>query len=149
MEQKPFWETTPLAEMDTAQWEAICDGCAKCCLIKLQDDESGDIVFTDIACHLLDQKSCRCTQYEARTKLVPTCVKLTKDNLHQVDFMPPSCAYRLLHEGKDLPDWHPLVSGSQESVVEAGMSVRDRVTDETGFTGDWRDRVVDWPLAEK
>lgn len=149
MEQKPFWETTPLAEMDTAQWEAICDGCAKCCLIKLQDDESGDIVFTDIACHLLDQKSCRCTQYEARTKLVPTCVKLTKDNLHQVDFMPPSCAYRLLHEGKDLPDWHPLVSGSQESVVEAGMSVRDRVTDETGFTGDWEDRVVDWPLAEK
>ena len=149
MEQKPFWETTPLAEMDTAQWEAICDGCAKCCLIKLQDDESGDIVFTDIACHLLDQKSCRCTQYEARTKLVPTCVKLTKDNLHQVDFMPPSCAYRLLHEGKDLPDWHPLVSGSQESVVEAGMSVRDRVTDETGFTGDWEDRAVDWPLAEK
>lgn len=149
MEQKPFWETTPLAEMDTAQWEAICDGCAKCCLIKLQDDESGDIVFTDIACHLLDQKSCRCTQYEARTKLVPTCVKLTKDNLHQVDFMPPSCAYRLLHEGKDLPDWHPLVSGSQESVVEAGMSVRDRVTDETGFAGDWEDRVVDWPLAEK
>ena len=149
MGQKPFWETTALADMDDAQWEALCDGCAKCCLIKLQDEETEDIVFTDIACHLLDQGNCRCTQYEARTKLVPSCVKLTKDNLGQVDFMPPSCAYRLLHEGKPLPQWHPLVSGTPDSVVAAGMSVKDRVMSEVAFEGDWEERVVDWPVDMK
>ena len=149
MGQKPFWETTALADMDDAQWEALCDGCAKCCLIKLQDEETEDIVFTDIACHLLDQSNCRCTQYEARTELVPSCVKLTKDNVHQVDFMPPSCAYRLLHEGKPLPQWHPLVSGTPDSVVAAGMSVKGRVTDEIAFEGDWEERVVDWPVDMK
>lgn len=149
MEQKPFWETTKLEEMNDAQWEALCDGCAKCCLIKLQDEETEDIVFTDIACHLLDQGTCRCTQYATRTVLVPSCVKLTKDNLHQVDFMPPSCAYRLLHEGAPLPSWHPLVSGTQDSVVAAGMSVKDRVLDETVFEDDWEDHVVEWPVEKK
>ena len=146
MAEKPFWQTVKLADMTAAQWEAVCDGCAKCCLVKLQDEDSGEIVFTDIVCNLLDQQSCRCTHYEERTKLVPDCVKLTKDNLDKIDFMPPSCAYRLLHEGKDLPQWHPLVSGSADSVVVAGMSVKGRVIAEMAFDGDSEDRVVDWPL---
>ena len=147
MAEKPFWQTVKLADMTAAQWEAVCDGCAKCCLVKLQDEDSGEIVFTDIVCNLLDQQSCRCAHYEERTKLVPDCVKLTKDNLDKIDFMPPSCAYRLLHEGKDLPQWHPLVSGRADSVVEAGMSVKGRVIAEMAFDGDSEDRVVDWPLA--
>ena len=146
MAEKPFWQTVKLADMTAAQWEAVCDGCAKCCLVKLQDDSSGEIVFTDIVCNLLDQQSCRCAHYEERTKLVPDCVKLSKDNLDKIDFMPPSCAYRLLHEGKDLPQWHPLVSGRADSVVEAGMSVKGRVIAEMAFDGDSEDRVVDWPL---
>ena len=146
MAEKPFWQTVKLADMTAAQWEALCDGCAKCCLVKLQDEDSGEIVFTDIVCNLLDQQSCRCTQYEERTKLVPDCVKLSKDNLDKIDFMPPSCAYRLLHEGKDLPQWHPLVSGRADSVVEAGMSAKGRVIAEMAFDGDSEDRVVDWPL---
>ena len=146
MAEKPFWQTVKLTDMTAAQWEAVCDGCAKCCLVKLQDEDSGEIVFTDIVCNLLDQQSCRCTHYEERTNLVPDCVKLTKDNLDKIDFMPPSCAYRLLHEGKDLPQWHPLVSGSADSVVVAGMSVKGRVIAEMAFDGDSEDRVVDWPL---
>ena len=146
MTEKPFWQSVKLADMTAAQWEALCDGCAKCCLVKLQDEDSGEIVFTDIVCNLLDQQSCRCTHYEERTKLVPDCVKLSKDNLDKIDFMPPSCAYRLLHEGKDLPQWHPLVSGRADSVVEAGMSVKGRVIAEMAFDGDSEDRVVDWPL---
>ena len=146
MAEKPFWQSVKLADMTAAQWEAVCDGCAKCCLVKLQDEDSGEIVFTDIVCNLLDQQTCRCTHYQERTKLVPDCVKLTKDNLDKIDFMPPSCAYRLLHEGKDLPQWHPLVSGSANSVVEAGMSVKGRVIAEMAFDGDSEDRVVDWPL---
>lgn len=146
MAEKPFWQTVKLADMTAAQWEAVCDGCAKCCLVKLQDEDSGEIVFTDIVCNLLDQQTCRCTHYQERTKLVPDCVKLTKDNLDKIDFMPPSCAYRLLHEGKDLPQWHPLVSGRADSVVEAGMSVKGRVIAEMAFDGDSEDRVVDWPL---
>ena len=146
MAEKPFWQTVKLTDMTAAQWEAVCDGCAKCCLVKLQDEDSGEIVFTDIVCNLLDQQTCRCAHYQERTKLVPDCVKLTKDNLDKIDFMPPSCAYRLLHEGKDLPQWHPLVSGHADSVVEAGMSVKGRVIAEMAFDGDSEDRVVDWPL---
>lgn len=148
MAEKPFWQTVPLADMDDAQWEAICDGCAKCCLVKLQDEESNEIVFTDIVCNLLDQENCSCSQYETRTALVPDCVKLTKDNLDKIDFMPPSCAYRLLHEGKELPAWHPLVSGKAATVVEAGMSVKGRVIAEIMFEGDAEDRVVAWPLEK-
>ena len=146
MAKKPFWQTVPLSEMTPTQWESVCDGCAKCCLVKLQDEDSDEIVFTDIVCNLLDQESCQCTHYAERTALVPDCVKLTKDNLDKIDFMPPSCAYRLLHEGKDLPHWHPLVSGTAQTVVAAGMSVKGRVIAEMAFDGDNEDRVVDWPL---
>ena len=144
----PFWKTTRLEDMTQAQWESLCDGCAKCCLVKLEDEESGDVAFTDVVCDLLDQGTCRCTQYDRRTELVPDCVKLTPDNLARLPWMPPSCAYRLLYEGKELSDWHPLVSGRAESVVEAGMSVRGRAMRACDFDGDLEDRVVDWPLKK-
>ena len=147
--QAPFWQTTALADMDEAQWEAVCDGCAKCCLVKLQDEDSGELAFTNLACRQLDLGTCRCKDYERRTQVVSDCVKLTKDNLAQIDFMPPSCAYRLLNEGKDLPDWHPLVSGTPASVVEAGMSVHGRVIPENEGDEDAENHVVDWPFDEK
>lgn len=148
MARLPFWQTKSLAEMTEAEWESICDGCGKCCLVKLQDEESGDIAFTDLSCKLLDTQSCRCRHYEQRLELVPECVKLTKDNLAQIDFMPPSCAYRLLHDGKALPHWHPLVSGQADSTVRTGRSVAGRVLSETDFSGDWETRIVDWPNEE-
>ncbi len=147
--QAPFWQTTALADMDEAQWEAVCDGCAKCCLVKLQDEDSGELAFTNLACRQLDLGTCRCKDYERRTQVVSDCVKLTKDNLAQIDFMPPSCAYRLLNEGKDLPDWHPLVSGTPASVVEAGMSVHGRVIPENEGDEDAENHVVVWPFDEK
>ncbi|MBT7642084.1 MAG: YcgN family cysteine cluster protein [Rhodobiaceae bacterium] len=147
--QAPFWQTTALADMDEAQWEAVCDGCAKCCLVKLQDEDTGELAFTNLACRQLDLGTCRCKDYERRTQVVSDCVKLTKDNLAQIDFMPPSCAYRLLNEGKDLPDWHPLVSGTPASVVEAGMSVHGRVIPENEGDEDAENHVVDWPFDEK
>ena len=144
-----YWETKPLTQMDEAQWEAVCDGCAKCCLVKLQDEDSGELAFTNLACRQLDLGTCRCKDYERRTQVVSDCVKLTKDNLAQIDFMPPSCAYRLLNEGKDLPDWHPLVSGTPASVVEAGMSVHGRVIPENEGDEDAENHVVEWPFDEK
>lgn len=147
--QAPFWQTTALADMDEAQWEAVCDGCAKCCLVKLQDEDTGELAFTNLACRQLDLGTCRCKDYERRTQVVSDCVKLTKDNLAQIDFMPPSCAYRLLNEGKDLPDWHPLVSGTPASVLEAGMSVHGRVIPENEGDEDAENHVVEWPFDEK
>jgi uncharacterized cysteine cluster protein YcgN (CxxCxxCC family) len=143
---EPFWKTVPLNEMTDTQWESLCDGCGKCCLIKLQDADTEEIVFTDIVCHLLDMNTRQCTQYAKRCVLVSTCVKLTSDNLDDLDFMPPSCAYRLLAEGADLPDWHPLVSGTRDSVVAADMSVDARVISEADFDGDFEDQVVNWPI---
>ncbi len=146
MVQKPFWQTTALADMNADQWEAICDGCAKCCLVKLHDEETGDITFTNLACCLLDTQSCRCTDYARRTEIVPDCVKLSKDNLDNIDFMPPSCAYRLLNEGKPLPLWHPLVSGTRDSVAAAGMSAKGRIISENDADDDIEAHVVDWPM---
>lgn len=123
----PFWKTKSLAEMDAGEWESLCDGCGRCCLIKLEDEESGEYYFTDVACRLFDGETCRCKDYPNRDREVPDCVRLEPSNVGALGWMPPSCAYRLLAEGKELPDWHPLVSGRQESVAEAGASVAGRV----------------------
>lgn len=133
--------------MTHQQWESICDGCAKCCLQQLQDEQTEKLVFTDVACDLLDGKSCRCSDYANRSDRVPTCMTMTKKNVMQcVEFAPPSCAYRLLAEGKDIPDWHHLNSGQLESVHSSGNSVRGRVrfAREVDFE-HLEEYVVDWP----
>jgi uncharacterized protein len=121
---KPFWEATPLAEMTKAEWESLCDGCAKCCLHKLEDADTGEIFYTDVGCRLLDIGKCTCTRYEDRNRLVPDCVILDQDNVRELKWMPATCAYRLVGEGKPLYWWHPLVSGDPNSVHQAGASVR-------------------------
>jgi len=124
--RKNFWETVPLDEMSREEWEALCDGCGNCCLIKLEDEESGDFLYTNVSCRLLDTGTCRCGNYALRKQIVKDCVILTPDNIETIaEWMPATCAYRLMFEGDPLPDWHPLKTGRKESVVEAGASVKD------------------------
>jgi uncharacterized cysteine cluster protein YcgN (CxxCxxCC family) len=141
--ESPFWITTPLEEMIPEMWESLCDGCAKCCLQKLEDEETREIYNTNIVCDLLNLDSCRCTRYRERSKLVPNCVTLTPKDLADPYWLPQTCAYRLLAEGKPLPDWHPLVSGDPDSVEKAGHSIRGKVIRESE-ADDWEHHLVDW-----
>ncbi len=125
---EPFWKTKPLVAMDESEWESLCDGCGKCCLAKLEDEDSGEIHWTSVACRLFDAGTCRCSDYADRLARVPDCVQLTPRNVGEIAWLPSTCAYRLLAEGKDLPSWHPLVSGRAETVHEAGISIRGRVS---------------------
>ena len=129
--------------MSREMWESLCDGCGKCCLQKIEDEETREIFFTNIVCDLLDLERCRCTHYQERSKLVPNCVTLTPNDLADPYWLPETCAYRLLAEGKSLPDWHPLVSGDPESVEKAGHSIRGKVIRESA-AGDWEHHLVDW-----
>ncbi|OYU74752.1 MAG: hypothetical protein CFE32_16750 [Alphaproteobacteria bacterium PA3] len=126
----PFWTDTKLADMTEAQWESLCDNCGKCCLIRLEDEDTGDIHTTDVHCKLFDSGSCRCSNYVARKAHVPDCVKLTPEKLGELTWLPMTCAYRLVQEGQPLFDWHPLVSGDSDSVHKAGMSVRNQTVPE-------------------
>lgn len=143
----PFWQQKSLFEMSHEEWESICDGCAKCCLTQLQDEQTQQLVFTDVACDLLDDGSCRCTDYANRSDRVPTCITMNKDNVRDVaEFAPPSCAYRLLLEGKPLPVWHHLLSQDRDSVHETGNSVRHRVRFQRDIDDDdIQDYIVNWP----
>lgn len=127
---KPFWEHKMLADMSVAEWESLCDGCALCCMHKLEDEDSGEILFTDVACKLLDIESCRCTNYGARSRLVKACLILAPDKPAVFSWLPGTCAYRRLAEGDDLPPWHPLITGDFDSVHEAGVSVQGKATSE-------------------
>jgi uncharacterized cysteine cluster protein YcgN (CxxCxxCC family) len=141
----PFWQVKQLHEMTSQEWESLCDGCGRCCLVKLEDEDTGIIYTTDVSCRLLDCSTCRCTDYANRHQLVDDCIKLDPDNVDELGWLPATCAYRLVWEGKPLEDWHPLVSGSSETVHEAGISVRGRVTNETEVeVDDLPDRIVDW-----
>jgi len=146
-EAAPFWRSKALEEMTSGEWESLCDGCARCCLVKLEDEDSGEIHFTDIGCALLDAKTCSCRDYRRRARLVPDCVKLTPAAVRTLSWLPVTCAYRLVAEGKDLPDWHPLVSGCEDSVHEARASVRGRVSmsEEDLPQEMWPEHVVKWP----
>jgi uncharacterized protein len=126
-----FWRRFPLEELPRHEWEALCDGCGKCCLLKLEDEESGEVAYTSVACRLLDLGTCRCGSYALRKQLVPACVVIDRDTIWEImDWMPRTCAYRLVAEGRDLPDWHPLVSGDPEAVHRAGVSLRGRMVAE-------------------
>jgi uncharacterized cysteine cluster protein YcgN (CxxCxxCC family) len=146
----PFWQTKPLHKMTQAEWESLCDGCGRCCLMKLEDEDTGRVYYTDVACRLFDAGACRCKDYKNRQKRVSDCVKLTPAKAHDFGWLPLSCAYRRLAEGRGLAWWHPLVSGTPETVIEAGVSVRGRVK---GFErkvrfDDYEDHIVNWPLTE-
>jgi uncharacterized protein len=145
---EPFWKRKSLAEMTQAEWESLCDGCGRCCLNKLEDEESGKYYYTDVGCRLLDGETCRCHDYPNRLEKVDDCEQLTPDNVAQLAWLPPSCAYRLVAEGKDLYWWHPLVSGDPESVHIAGVSVRGRVqgSDDDVSAEQLEDHVVNWPI---
>ena len=120
---KPFWKTKSLAEMSDAEWESLCDGCGRCCLYILHNEETGDVFETDVGCKLFDPKKRRCIDYENRFAKVPDCVKVTPDNAETLYWMPKTCAYRRLANGKSLPKWHPLITGRRDSVVKAGIAV--------------------------
>jgi uncharacterized cysteine cluster protein YcgN (CxxCxxCC family) len=140
----PFWKTKPLAKMSRAEWESLCDGCGRCCLHKLRFEETGDLGFTNVACRLLDLETCACKKYATRREHVPDCVSLTPKTLRKIDWLPPSCAYRALAEGRELEWWHPLVSGDPNTVHTAGISVQGRAVDERK-AGPLEHHIVDWP----
>ncbi len=137
-----FWEHKSLEEMSQREWESLCDGCGKCCLHKLEDEDSGELLFTSVACRYLDAESCRCTVYETRKQHVPDCLTLRLEAMEHLRWLPSTCAYRLLYEGKALPTWHPLVSGSKESVHRSHISVRNKVVSEADVAEDDLDLYV-------
>ena len=140
---EPFWKTKTMSEMTLDEWESLCDGCGKCCVHKLEDWDTGEVSYTNVACRLLDLGSCRCTDYPNRKRFVPDCLILSVNAVEEMDWLPETCAYRLVAGGKDLAWWHPLVSGDAETVHQAGISVRGRVISERQ-AGDLADHVVDW-----
>lgn len=143
----PFWRTKTLAQMSAREWESLCDGCARCCLVKLEDEDTGEVHYTDVGCTLLDAGACRCRDYRRRQSRVSDCVRLRPETVATLRWLPPTCAYRLVGEGSDLPAWHPLVSGDPDTVHAAGISVRGRVSGpEEEFTlAELLDHVVAWP----
>lgn len=140
-----FWRGRALDDLSHAEWEALCDGCGRCCLLKLEDEDTGAVAYTDIACRLFDDATCRCGNYAARRRLVKGCVKLSPETIQRdKDWMPKTCAYRILAEGGDLPEWHYLVSGSRETVREAGISVHHRTVPEWEVDEDeYEERIIE------
>ena len=142
---RPFWQTKTLAEMTAAEWESLCDGCGRCCLIKLEDEDDGEVYFTDVRCRLLDGTSCRCGDYPNRRARVPDCVVLTPEEVLRTPWLPPTCGYRIVATGGELPSWHPLLSGDPDSVHRAGISVRGLTVSETEVAEeDLEDHVIHW-----
>ena len=144
----PFWRRKAMREMTQAEWESLCDGCGRCCLNKLQEEGSDRTFYTNVGCRLLDPDTCRCTDYKHRAEKVSDCVQLTPRNINRISWLPPTCGYRLVADGKDLYWWHPLVSGDPETVHQAGVSVRGKVADSEANVPDkdLEDHIVSWPL---
>lgn len=151
MSDQRFWETKRLDEMTHDEWEAICDGCARCCLVKLEDEDDGTVYYTDVACALLDLQVCRCGDYANRISRVPSCLTLSPSRLDDLWMMPTTCSYRRLAEGKQLPSWHHLIAGDAAEIHERGWSIRDRAISEQEIPADadLEDRLVDWPILNQ
>lgn len=145
--QLPFWRRKAMSEMTRVEWESLCDGCGRCCLNKLIDEDTNATVFTDVSCKLLDCQTCRCSDYAHRQAKVKDCVRLTPRNVRRLEWLPPTCAYRLVAEGRDLAWWHPLVSGDPETIHAAGISVRGRVSASEVDVPDEKleEYIVSWP----
>ncbi len=142
---KPFWKTKKLEEMSQSEWESLCDGCGLCCLTRLEDEDSGAMALTNIACSYLDFETCGCTDYKNRKTNVPDCMSVTLKILPDLHWMPETCGYRLIHQGKDLYDWHPLVSGDIKTVHEAGISMSgNMISDKKVDEIDLEDHIVRW-----
>lgn len=140
----PFWEA-PIESLDRAQWEALCDGCGKCCLNKIEDEDTGRIYPTNVACRLLDLQTARCSDYRRRRAFVPDCVRLVPGKIDQHPWLPATCAYVLRADGKPLPEWHYLVSGDRDSVHKAGMSIKGRAISEI-HAGELENHIIEQPL---
>ncbi|MGZ8136688.1 MAG: YcgN family cysteine cluster protein [Methylococcaceae bacterium] len=138
-----FWKTKKLNQMTTEEWESLCDNCGKCCLHKLEDEDTGEIALTSLACELLDISTCRCTRYSERTRLVPECLDLKNPDFVQYHWLPSTCAYRLLHENKELPAWHPLLAGNSYSVQQAGIAISSYAIT-ASEADDPEDYIIEW-----
>ena len=143
-----FWETVPLAKMTRAEWEALCDGCGKCCMNKLEDEDTGEVVLTNVACRLFDDPTCQCSQYAIRHQFVPECIVLKPQTMDKnLYWMPETCAYKLLWQGKPLYAWHPLLSGTSDSVHAANVSMQGRTVPEFEIDeDDWEDHIIEEPV---
>jgi uncharacterized cysteine cluster protein YcgN (CxxCxxCC family) len=150
MASRPFWETKSLEQMTVSEWESLCDGCGLCCLVRFEDEDSGEIFPTRVHCRLFDSQACACTNYAQRKRHVPDCIKLTPHNIEELGWMPLSCGYRRVHEGRGLADWHPLISGDPESVHRAGVSIRGETISEDELA-DPEDAIqyAAWDLLEE
>ncbi|MCX8956167.1 YcgN family cysteine cluster protein [Erwinia psidii] len=144
MTESPFWQRKTLEQMTDEEWESLCDGCGQCCLNKLQDADTDEIYFTNVACNQLNIKTCQCRHYERRFEYEEDCIKLTRENLPTFSWLPPSCAYRVLAEGKHLPVWHPLRTGSKAAMHAQRISVRHIAVRESEVT-DWEEHIINHP----
>jgi len=140
-----WWNTKALDQLNAQEWEALCDGCAKCCLHKLEDEDSGEVFYTKVRCRHLDEQACRCTDYANRSVLVPNCIQLQRGEVASLDWLPSTCAYRLRAHNQPLPAWHYLVSGDKMSVHEAGISIRGRaISDEYVHPDGYDEHIISW-----
>ena len=140
-----WWHDKALADLSAAEWEALCDGCAKCCLHKLEDEDTGDVHYTKVRCRHLQEKTCRCSDYSNRSKMVANCIDLRTADWKKLDWLPRTCAYRLRAHGEPLAEWHPLISGSNQSVHLSGVSIRGRaISDEYVHPDGFDEHIVRW-----